>query len=176
MVLPDYNTEFTFTLVPTPEAQEILDRHFGMMNQGDIRDMSINERKAPTVAASSIWTEVTDLTTLKEGDRIKVTHDTTLLEITLGAPVEGPDEEGDYLINLAGLTCSDVFVPAEGSKFFIKEPEFAPLTRALEPGEVVEDRNGMRYILNPLNSNLVVHSAQGEDVLGFAYTEVRPVR
>lgn len=134
------------------------------------------ERKAPTMAASSIWTEVTDLTTLKEGDHIKVTHDTTLLEITLGAPVEGPDEEGDYLINLAGLACSDVFVPAEGSKFFIKETPFAPLGRALNPGEVVEDRNGMRYILNPLNSNLVVHSAQGEDVLGFAYTEVRPVR
>ena len=124
---------------------------------------------------STTWTEVTDPTTLKAGDYIKVTHDTTLLEITLGAPVESPDDDGDYLLSLDDFY-SNVFIPAEGSKFFIKEPDFAPLGRALNPGEVVEDRNGMRYILNPLISNLVVHSAQGEDVLGFAYTEVRPVR
>ena len=192
MAFPDYNAEFTFTLVPTPEVTKMMDDLFKIAQQSamsyedvaKIADLAqtLNERTAPTMSASSVWTEVTDPSPLKAGDHIKVTHGDSLLEVTLEEDVEGPDWDDEYEIHAAGLPNTNLYVPAEGSKFFIKEAQFAPLGRALEPGEVVEDRTGNQYAVNPFDSSRLIDQYAGYNnhrtpALNYLHnTDVRPVR
>lgn len=136
--------------------------------------MNYYERNTPM---STTWTEVTDPLTLRAGDRIKVTHKDDVFEVTLDACILELDYEDEYGVPVAGQPNTALYVPAEGTKFFIKEREFAPLDRALEPGEVVEDSMGRKYATNPLNPALIITDTMG--LTGpeeFVYMSVRPVR
>ena len=188
MAFPDYNAEFTLTLVPTPEVTKMMDDLFKIAQQSamsyedvaKIADLAqtLNERKPDMTT----WTEVTDPSTLKAGDHIKVTHGDSLLEVTLKADVEEPDWDDEYEIHAAGFPTTHLYVSAAGTKFYRQEPEFAPLGRALNPGEVVEDRTGNQYAVNPFDSSRLIDQYAGYNnhrtpALNYLHnTDVRPVR
>lgn len=121
------------------------------------------------------WTEVTDPTTLKVGDKIRVGVGSFVVEGTLTGKPWLPDYEVMAHIELEGA--AEVIPIPIGAAVFVAEKPFAVMNRTLEPGEVVEDSMGRKYTTNPLNPALIITDTMG--LTGpeeFIYMAVRPVR
>ena len=122
----------------------------------------------------SKWTAVPDPATLKAGDHIQVRfHKGAIVEDTLMNDVSELDSVGYYWFFLQSV--DEFEFAGEDATVFVASAPFTLRNNPLEPGEVVEDEKGDRYVANPLDNSRIIGRLSGYEWAQYTHP-VRAVR
>jgi hypothetical protein len=115
------------------------------------------------------WMKVEDVDSIQIGDMLRIV---TASGSKMEARVMWADDQDIELVDLGPWVLNP-----EIESYYVQEVSYAVLDRFLAPGEVVEDRDGVRYMQNPFNPARVISGYSGFPALtGLGNVPVRPVR